>query len=222
MTASGLSMAAMYCVVDLGSIVYSRAVNGLGKLYITAQTSSRKLIEMCMMPFESLSSANSTFVSQNYGAKKFDRIRKCIKSVSLLEVIYGALMFVVIFFFGGEIVKLLTNTSDALVIANATLSMNIHFGCYPALGILLELRTTMQALKYKTIPIISSLIEFVGKIVSGFALIPIFGYTAVCLTEPALWILMAAFLLIAFAVVKPIKKAEIYERGEQNNIEIKI
>ena len=32
---------------------------------------------------------------------------------------------------------------------------------------------------------------------------------------------MAAFLLIAFAVVKPIKKAEIYERGEQNNIEIK-
>lgn len=208
MTGLGASMAAMYCIVDVGSIIFQRSINSLGEVYITSQASSRKLIEMGMMPLESLSSANSTFVSQNYGAKRFARIRQSVKSITILDVIYGASLFLIFFFLGGQIVSLMTNTDSGQVIANATLSMNIHFACYPALGILLELRTTMQALKHKVVPICSSGIELVGKILFGFIFIPLFGYISVCLAEPIIWVAMALFLGISFLIIKPIKQAE--------------
>lgn len=50
----------------------------------------------------------------------------------------------------------------------------------------------------RIIPIISSVIELVGKIFFTIALIPRFGYNAVIVCEPLIWIVMAAQLLYAF------------------------
>lgn len=47
-------------------------------------------------------------------------------------------------------------TFDRNMIDNAVLSLRIHFVCYPALGILLLLRTSLQAMGRKVILVISS------------------------------------------------------------------
>lgn len=49
--------------------------------------------------------------------------------------------------------------------------------------------------------------ELAGKIITGFILIPAFGYIWVCLTEPIIWVVCMAFLIAVFVIKNPLKKA---------------
>lgn len=166
MLGTGFSMAVMLCVVDFGSVLYQRAINGLGDTLIVAHTAARKIIGILMMPLSSIATANSTFVSQNFGAKQYGRIEESIRKD-------------------------------------------------PALGILLALRTSLQAMGSKVVPVISSGFELAGKVVAGFVLIPAFGYLWVCLTEPIIWVVCMGFLILVFAVRNPLKKAMEQEQAEK-------
>lgn len=212
MLGTGFSMAVMLCVVDMGSVLYQRAINGLGDTLIVAHTAARKIIGILMMPLSSIANANSTFVSQNFGAKEYRRIEQSIRKVMGMEVLWGVFSCVLVYLFGGLAVRFLTNTKDAEVIGNAVLSIRIHFICYPALGVLLALRTSLQAMGSKFVPVISSIFELVGKIVAGFVLIPAFGYLWVCLTEPIIWVVCMIFLAAVFVIKNPLKKAMAQEQ----------
>ena len=207
MTSYGLSMAAMYCVVDMGSVIYQRAINGLGELLIVAHTSARRLNSTFMLPLGSIATAYSTFVGQNWGAGRRDRVRQSLMSVMAMEVGWGVFSCAFIYLFGSAAVRLLTNTSDPVVLKNAVLSLRIHLVCYPALGILLALRTALQAMGHRIAPVLSSMFELGIKLVSGIWLIPAFGYLAACLTEPVIWTVCMVFLLLIFWIRKPLDQA---------------
>ena len=207
MTSYGLSMAAMYCVVDMGSVIYQRAINGLGELLIVAHTSARRPISIFMLPLGSIATAYSTFVGQNWGAGRRDRVRQSLMSVMAMEVGWGVFSCAFIYLFGSAAVRLLTNTSDPVVLKNAVLSLRIHLVCYPALGILLALRTALQAMGHRIAPVLSSMFELGIKLVSGIWLIPAFGYLAACLTEPVIWTVCMVFLLLIFWIRKPLDQA---------------
>lgn len=195
---TGLAMALMYCVVDLGSVIFQRAANALGEMYITAHTAARRLILIMMMPGQTIALANSTFVGQNWGADKPDRIQSAIKQISIAEIFCGLFSCSLLWVFGEFLVRFTTGTENIDIIQNAILSMRIHGLFYPALGILVCLRTSMQAMGYKTAPILSSIIELVMKILFAVWLIPHFGFIATCFTEPIIWVIMMMYLLISY------------------------
>ena len=147
-----------------------------------------------------------TFVSQNFGAGKGRRIRETLPRVLGIEIGWGVLCFVVMLGFGETAVTLLTNTSDTVVTENAMVSLRCHFFCFPALGILLVLRTAMQAMGRKLFPVISSGFEMVIKLIAGIWLIPGFGYIIACHTEPVIWIVSMVFLWVVFIKIKPLQK----------------
>ena len=207
MLSTGFSMAMMLCIVDLGSVLYQRAINNLGGTLIVAHTSARKIIGIFMMPISSIATANSTFVSQNRGAKEYERIRSSLGKVLIIETGWSVFSCILAFLFGASAVHYLTNTTDPEVIANAVLSIRLHFLFYPSLGILLALRTTMQAMGEKIAPVISSGFELAFKVLAGFILIPSFGYIWVCLTEPVVWTVCMIFLIIWYLVKNPVRKA---------------
>ena len=198
LVSTGFSMAMMLCVVDLGSVIFQRANNALGEAIIAAHTAARRIIQITMQPLGTISTANSTFVAQNWGAGKTERICSSLKQVIGLQILWSVLACGLIFLFGGTMISFTTGSSDQFIIRNAVLSMRIHLLCYPALGVLLCLRTTMQAMGHKTIPILSSCIELAMKILSACWLIPHFGFLGTCITEPVTWILMMFFLLSAY------------------------
>lgn len=76
MTEQGLSMGVMSCLISAGSVILQSGINGLGYLYIAAHTAARRLYQFCMIPFVAMTQTINTFVSQNYGACKPERIRK--------------------------------------------------------------------------------------------------------------------------------------------------
>ncbi len=203
MSASGLTMALMLCVVDIGTLIYQSAINGLGEILIVSHTTGRKIVSIFTMPLGSIAAANSTFVSQNWGAGKKDRIRIALKQVIALTVVLSIGFCLILFLTGGIIVQLMTGTSNSEIISNAELSIRLHSICYPSLGMLLIYRSTLQAVGYKIIPITSSIFELGIKIIAGIWLIPMFGYLVVCLTEPVIWTVCAIFLFFAYMKLNP-------------------
>ena len=156
----------MYCIVDFGSIIFQSANNQLGAKIISAHTASRRVIQMMMQPLVSMSSAVSTFVAQNYGAQKMQRIHIVLKEISIMILIWSIFSCVLAFVFGNLLLQGITGTTDKIVIGNAVMSLRWHLSFFPALGGLLTLRTSMQAMGLKIIPVISSGIELLMKILN--------------------------------------------------------
>lgn len=194
----GLAMGLMLCAVDIGSVIFQRANNELGERIISAHTASRRIISILMQPLGTIASASSTFVGQNWGAKKPQRIRTALKQVMGMEIGWGLFSCGVVYAFGGMLVQCTTGTADMEIVGNAVMSLRWHFALFPVLGCLLALRTAMQAMGRKKAPILSSCLELCMKIFSAAFLIPRLGFFGTCITEPVTWTLMLLFLAAAF------------------------
>lgn len=209
----GVSVALMGSLVDLGSVIFQRANNMLGESVIAAYAASRKILGIAMQPQCTLAMAVSTFIGQNWGAGKLDRIRKALRQGFLMEVVWSVVAAVAITAVGAELVTLTTGTADPLVIENAVLSLKIHFTTFPVLGILFCIRASMQSMGWRLAPVLSSCIELAMKVLSAAVLIPRLGYVGTCMTEPITWVLMTAYLLVIYAA-KYREKTAIFSQRE--------
>lgn len=203
---TGFAMALMSSLVDCGTVIFSRANNLLGETYIAAHTAARKILMMMIQPQTTIAMATSIFVGQNWGAKKFDRIRTTLRKVLLLEIGWSVTAMAIIYLFGRALVRFTTGTNDPAMIQNAVLSLRIHISALPFLGILFVIRQSMQSMGYKLIPVCSSCIELLMKILSANLLVPQIGFLGTCLTEPITWVIMASFLMFFYLV----KRSEIF------------
>lgn len=195
---TGAAMALMLCVVDLGSVVFQRANNLLGETIIASWTATRRVMSLFMQVLFSIASANSTFVGQNYGAHRHDRIRKAIRSSAIVMLLWSAVSIAAIFLFGKGIVSFTTGTQNSEIISNAVMSLRIHFAFFPALAVLQCLRLSMQAMGQKLVPVLSSCIELCMKLIFSAFVIPALGFLGTSITEPITWTLMMLFLLLSY------------------------
>ena len=198
----GLSMAAMYCVVDLGNILFQSSNNALGERAITAESIATRISGVMMAPIGTLMSACSTFVSQNYGAGNRYRIDEGIRKSIVLEVIWGCIACTVILIIGKGLFRFMTSTTDSELIDMGYQSLKWCMPFFPVLGVLCVIRTTMQALGSRIIPILSSVIEVAARGWTAVYLIPKFGFFGTCIGVPITWTVMAVFLFVSYEIQK--------------------
>lgn len=67
---------------------------------------------------------------------------------------------------------------------------------YPVLGILLVSRNSLQGLGSKVLPLVSSIIELIGKIIFTSLIIPLMGNWGIIMCEPIIWVGMTIQLLL--------------------------
>lgn len=199
---SGVAMALMMCVVSVGSVIFQRANNLLGEDIIAAHSSSHKIFTVFLQPIAALSAALSTFISQNYGAGCYDRIRFALGRALILQASWGIISCVFVYLTGGPLIRLLTATENEFIVSNAVMSMRICLPFFPILGALQCLRTAMQSMGCKTAPVMSSCVEVLMKVIGAVFLIPAYGYLGSCITEPMTWVAMAAFLAAAYLILR--------------------
>lgn len=93
---NGIPMACMNAVTAAGCIIAQSYVNALGVAYTSAYSVCSKYINLFMLPAVTAGFAVSAFTSQNYGARKYDRIREGVRTglmIALVSyVLCGAVM----------------------------------------------------------------------------------------------------------------------------------
>lgn len=198
MLSQGLSMGLMYCIVNSGTAILQSGINGLGYLTIAGHTAARKLYSFSMMLLTGMVQATNTFVSQNRGANQGARIRKGMKCAYLYNVIVAGLITIFMLFMAPTMVQLVSGSSEPLILQNGSRYLRVVAPCLFILGTLNETRSGLQAIGQKILPLFSSIIELVGKIIFAMVFIPRFGYTAVIFCEPVIWCFMVAQLLFCF------------------------
>lgn len=210
----GLSMGVMLLIVSAGTVILQTAINNLGYLIIAGHTAARKLGSFCYIPVSAIAMSLSTFVSQNKGANQGARIREAVRYSNIMAIVWGAISFVLLFFFAPAMMRLLSGSSEATVIDNGAMYLIINSLFYAVLGVLLNLRNSLQGIGEKLIPLVSSIIEFFGKILFVVLLIDRLGYFGVIICEPVIWCCMCAQLIYSFYRNPYIREFKSYSKKE--------
>lgn len=198
MMSAGMAMAVMNSIFSIGSIIMQGSINALGEDIIAAHLGSRKVAEMFMQPLVTIGTACSTFIGQNYGALKIGRIKASIKYSTIYSLIWSVFTFFILWFFGGQIARLVTGSASQVVFDNTQMYLRINAPFYFVLGLLFTLRFSIQSVDRKMPPIISSSMELASKIAAAYLFIPLWGYLGACIAEPLSWTLGAIYLLFVF------------------------
>lgn len=218
----GLSMSLMLSVVDIGSVVLQAGINGLGPDLIAGYTAGRKWLELGMIPGAAFSVSAAAYVSQNYGAREYGRIKKGVFSLVLIGWICATAFILVSVFLGRTLVMVITGSdAEASVIANGLKYLRTGVPFYYSLFVLVIVRSSLQGINRKKAPLAASGIELAVKIISTFVLIPVLGYTAICFCEPVIWTLGALWVVPLFMVsIRRImqEKTALLEQDMEKNV----
>lgn len=194
----GLSMALMSAFVSVGSIILQSAINRFGTMIIAGHICARTIFMVSIIPLSALALASATFVSQNLGAGRIDRIKSGVRMSWLLCIAWGALCTIVLPLIARPLIRLLSGSQDSNLLSYAVKYICFMQPFYAVLGILLVTRNALQGLGEKVLPIVSSIIELVGKMLFTWLIIPILGLWGIILAEPLIWVAMTVQLVWSY------------------------
>lgn len=194
----GLSMGLMLSIVAMGTVILQMAINKSGTAVITGYLAARKAMNFFTMPMMTLATALTTYVSQNLGANDIQRIKKGVSLSNGLIVGWSILSILLVYFISEQFIVIISSTKSSEIIYYGSTYLKISAIFFPALSVLLNLRCTLQGLGQKVIPLFSSIIEFVGKILFVIFLVPHTGFIGICYTEPIIWVFMLLQLLWSY------------------------
>ena len=203
----GFPMGFEYSVSAIGAVIMQDAINLLGSTAVAAQTAGEKIRQMFTLPMESVGMAMATYVGQNHGAHRTDRIKQGIKDGCTIQLTYCVAAWVVIFFVKPYAVGLVLGDADPAVTAGAIQYLAIMSLLFCFHGLLMIFRNTLQGLGYSVQAIISGVGELIGRSLGGLLAVKTgLGYVGICLSNPFAWGL--AMLYCMFMVRRVLKREE--------------
>lgn len=199
---TGLSMALMSAIYNIGSVILQGSINALGNVYIASQVGGRKLAEFFYTPGIALGTSAATFASQNYGAGRKSRIKNGIFAALSMYGIWWVLVLIATFTIAKPLLTLVTGSNDQTVISNGLMYLKISIPMIPPMAVLVIVRNALQGMRHSVAPLLCSALEMIGKIIFAAFLVPVYGYVAVCICEPVTWVVCFLFILGAALIFR--------------------
>lgn len=108
----GLPSGIQQTLVGLGSLALLSIVSPFGVAVLAAYTAAGRVDMFVSMPAMNLAAALSSFVGQNLGAGRLDRVKQGLRSTLLYSTAICLTLTLVVIFFGGEIMRLFTDLNS--------------------------------------------------------------------------------------------------------------
>ena len=187
----GIPMAFQNAIISIGGMLVQTVVNGLGVLYIAGFTATNKLYGILEIAASSYGYAMITYVGQNLGAKKIDRIRKGQRAAIVVAIITSIVIAVCMIGFGKGILSMFVSgtqeeVTETLRIAYYYLVIMSLF--LPVLYILHVTRSTIQGMGNTVLPMASGIAEFVKRTGAALLLPLLAGDIGIFYAEILAWI----------------------------------
>lgn len=197
----GLPMGFMASIIAIGSLVVQIRLNTLGAEAIAAFTTATRVDGMAVAFLGSLGLATSTFVAQNWGAGKIDRIKTGVRQAIIMSVIGSFVLAAILITVGEWMVGLFVGSEAGVenIISMSHKYLVVNGLIYFALGILFVTRNAIQGLGRPLIPTISGVAELVMRVAAAIILGGMFGFDGIIWSSPLAWIGAAVLLLPAWA-----------------------
>ncbi|MEY8317887.1 MATE family efflux transporter [Oscillospiraceae bacterium 50-58] len=203
-------------VFSLSNVVIQSALNSFDDPVLVAGSAAGANIESFVyVTMNAFHQAAISFVGQNYGAAKCDRVDKVAQQCTVFAILFGFVFGNLVYFMGSPLVSLYA-PGEPDVVHQALIRIQIICCTYFICGIMETLVGTLRGLGSSVIPMIASIVGACGlRLVWVAAVFPTY-HTPICLylSYPVSWIITSLFhFLFLILVVRRRAFAKVRSNG---------
>ena len=203
-----LSFSTLTCVqqsvMNLGILMVQGLVNSFGPIVMAAFAAAVKIDAFAYMPVQDFGNAFSTFIAQNYGAKRQDRIRAGLKSAMRMAMVFCVIVSALVFAFATPLMRLFVDAAETEVIREGVRYLRIEGAFYCGIGCLFLLYGLYRALGRPGMSVALTVISLGTRVALAYLLsaIPAIGVVGIWWSIPIGWALADLVGLICYRTVK--------------------
>lgn len=187
-------------IMNFGILMVQGLVNSFGPVVMAAFAAAVKIDSFAYMPVQDFGNAFSTFIAQNYGAKKFERIQKGIKSAFVTSVLFCAVISSAVFIFAEPLMRIFVSGAEKEIISVGVEYLRIEGSFYFGIGILFLLYGLYRAVKLPGMSVVLTIISLGTRVALAYGLsaIPAIGVRGIWAAVPIGWILADAVGIVYY------------------------
>lgn len=110
----GLPSGVQNCVTAIANLVVQTNINAFGDLAMAGCGSYAKIQGFVFLPIMSITMAMTTFVGQNLGAQKIDRVKNCMKKGTFLTVVIAELFGIFVYVFAPGLIGIFSPEAEVV------------------------------------------------------------------------------------------------------------
>ena len=187
-------------IMNLGILMVQGLVNSFGFSASAAFAAVVKIDAFAYMPAQDFGNAFTTYIAQNYGAGKPDRIKNGLRSAVLISAGFCAAASVTVVAFARQLMLIFMKPQETKIIAIGVKYLHI-VGCfYVGIGILFLLYGLYRGLGRSGVSIWLTVISLGSRVLLAYVLssLPAVGLIGIWWAVPVGWALADVFGLIHF------------------------
>ena len=181
-------------VMNLGILMVQGLVNSFGPTVMTAFAAAVKIDSLAYMPVQEFGNAFSTFIAQNYGAKKSDRISAGLKCAVATSFVFSIAISAIVWIFGSELMQFFLDAGEADIISQGVRYLRIEGTFYCGIGCLFLLYGLYRALGKPGMSVVLTVLSLGTRVALAYILssITAIGVVGIWWSVPIGWFLADA------------------------------
>lgn len=187
------NLSSMTCVqqsvMNFGILMVQGLVNSFGPVVMAAFAAAVKIDTFAYLPVQDFGNAYSTFIAQNYGAGKKDRIRKGTRESFLISFLFCIVISAVVYIFAAPLMRIFVSAKETAVIASGVRYLRIEGAFYCGIGCLFLLYGYYRAVKKPGMSVILTVISLGTRVALAYILSAYIGETGIWMAIPIGWVL---------------------------------
>ncbi len=178
-------------VMNFGILMIQGLVNSFGTIVMASFAAAVKIDSFAYMPAQEFGNAFSLFISQNYGAKKSERVREGIRKAVKISVLFCVAVSLVIFIFAPYLMQIFVDAAEYEIIQIGVGYLRIEGSFYFGIGILFLLYGFYRGIEKPEMSLILTIISLGTRVLLAYLLasIPTIGVLGIWWSIPIGWIL---------------------------------
>lgn len=182
---------AQQSVMNLGILLVQGVVNSFGPVVMAAFAAAVKIDAFAYMPVQDFGNAFSTFIAQNYGAKKEERIRAGLRGAVAASAIFCIIISTAVCLFARPLMLLFINADETAIVTEGVRYLRIEGAFYCGIGCLFLLYGLYRALGRPGMSVVLTVFSLGTRVALAYLLsaIPTVGVVGIWWSVPIGWIL---------------------------------
>ncbi len=181
-------------VMNFGILMVQGLVNSFGTVIMAAFAAAVKIDTFAYMPVQDFGNAFSTFVAQNYGAGKKERIREGMRRALVFVFVFCGMISILVCLFARPLMGIFVDEKNQDVIMAGVGYLRIEAAFYFGIGLLFLLYGYYRAVKKPGMSVVLTLCSLGTRVALAYILsrIPAIGVTGIWAAIPIGWALADA------------------------------
>ncbi|MBQ3131770.1 MAG: MATE family efflux transporter [Clostridia bacterium] len=197
----GIPVALRFIILALGGIILQSSINMQGSVFIAGYAATNKIFGLLDCTSVSLGVACCTFLAQNYGAGKYDRVKHGVGTAVKISCIIGVSVTLVTLLFRESMLKLFLDVNEAG--GPQALEVAVRYLTIMAITLIIlyiqhVFSNTLEAMGIAVWSMYSGIAEFVGRVLMAKVVINWIGTDALFISEPVAWLSSTLLLILPY------------------------